>query len=783
MRKTCRRNWIHIVLLLTGIVCLMSLALLPAPRRVAKAQQEPEPGTGGEITQVRFGSVVPVVRETGLVSLSVDGLGSNNTSGIIQVEKPSGATVRTAYMAAASTGFSSRTLANGDVKIDGVGVVWSMATVSSISSFNHFADVTSMVKAKIDAAPAGRVNFTITEVNTGSIEGEILAVIFDDPNETTNNTVALLWGAQAVGGDTFALALADPVDKSDPNLLLQMSLGIGFGFQGGSQFSFVNVNGQRLSSSAGGQDDGQSGNGALLTVGGLDDSNTNPPPFASPSNPRTDDELYDLKPFVNNGDTSINVFTQNPSNDDNIFFAAFFLRATTAVVGEGIVLSPTHANNPTGAKHTITATLQNNNGQPIANRQVHFEIISGPNSGMTSNVNTDASGHANFSYTSNQTGADEIQASFTDSQGHTNISNTVIAEWFSANNAPIASCQNVTVSADGSCLAMASINNGSSDPDNDPITITQSPAGPYPLGNTLVTLTVSDDKGLTSQCNAVVTVVDDTRPTIAAPPNKTVNTDRGSCSASSVMLGSPVTADNCSIASVSNNAPALFPKGMTAVTWTVIDGSGNTSTATQMVTVEDHEAPVIGDVNNVVATLPCGSSNSMVVNFATPSATDSCPGVSVSASAPSSSVFPLGTTQVTVTAVDAAHNMATKNFAVTVLYPFSGFFQPIDNLPVVNVVQAGQAIPIKFSLCGYRGLNIFTPSYPISGAVSCDPSAAVDSVEETVTAGASTLTYDPGTDRYHYIWKTEKAWANSCRMLAIRLADGSERRALFSFKK
>lgn len=99
------------------------------------------------------------------------------------------------------------------------------------------------------------------------------------------------------------------------------------------------------------------------------------------------------------------------------------------------------------------------------------------------------------------------------------------------------------------------------------------------------------------------------------------------------------------------------------------------------------------------------------------------------------------------------------------------------------MVQAGQAIPIKFSLCGNRGPNIFAPGYPVSGAISCDPSASTDSVEETVTAGASSLTYDPGSDRYHYVWKTEKAWVNSCRVLIVRLADGSEHRAVFRFRK
>lgn len=64
----------------------------------------------------------PVVQTAGQISLSVDGLGTAASSGVIQVEKPAGATVRGAYLAAASMGSVLATLNNGDIKIDGAGI-------------------------------------------------------------------------------------------------------------------------------------------------------------------------------------------------------------------------------------------------------------------------------------------------------------------------------------------------------------------------------------------------------------------------------------------------------------------------------------------------------------------------------------------------------------------------------------------------------------------------------------------------------------------------------------
>ena len=94
----------------------------------------------------------------------------------------------------------------------------------------------------------------------------------------------------------------------------------------------------------------------------------------------------------------------------------------------------------------------------------------------------------------------------------------------------------------------------------------------------------------------------------------------------------------------------------------------------------------------------------------------------------------------------------------------------------------GDGVPVKFSLTGYQGLNIIVAGYPISSPIPCEASAPGDDIEETVNAGGSSLTYDATTDRCNYVWKTNKAWKGTCRILVVRLDDGTDHFAEFRFK-
>src|SRR5204863_462364 len=107
-------------------------------------------------------------------------------------------------------------------------------------------------------------------------------------------------------------------------------------------------------------------------------------------------------------------------------------------------------------------------------------------------------------------------------------------------------------------------------------------------------VTVTDDLGCQATVSATVTTTADvTSPSITCPADVSVFTNYG-CTATGVSLGTPSTSDNCTVASTSNNhGSSTYALGTTTVTWTVTDGSGNSATCSQLVTVSDNVAPAI----------------------------------------------------------------------------------------------------------------------------------------------------------------------------------------------
>jgi len=145
-----------------------------------------------------------------------------------------------------------------------------------------------------------------------------------------------------------------------------------------------------------------------------------------------------------------------------------------------------------------------------------------------------------------------------------------------------------------------------------------------------------------------------------------------------------------------------------------------------------------------------------------------------------------GTYLVTLAVKDdrGAEAFASASSIITIpRYSFTGFGAPVNDPPTVNTMRAGQAVPLKFGIGGYFGLDILPNGSPASVQVGCDTNAPVDEIETTATPGNSTLSYDPVTGLYHYVWDTETSWADSCRRLDLTLNDGTTHQAIFRFRR
>ena len=225
--------------------------------------------------------------------------------------------------------------------------------------------------------------------------------------------------------------------------------------------------------------------------------------------------------------------------------------------------------------------------------------------------------------------------------------------------------------------------------DNCDLALTPSNNAPvvFPLGITAVTWQVTDANGNTASATQLVTVSDTTAPTITAPSNINASSDSDSCEATTIVLVDPITSDNCTVASITNNAPASFPTGVTTITWTVLDTAGNSTSVTQTVIVSDSSPPDLTAPPDIV-------SDSCVILLGTPTITDNC-SFTYSNDAPDS--FSSGITRVTWTASDTFGNTVTA----TQLISFSD-----NTTPTISIQDQDLVINADAGSCFASGIDL-----------------------------------------------------------------------------
>ena len=289
----------------------------------------------------------------------------------------------------------------------------------------------------------------------------------------------------------------------------------------------------------------------------------------------------------------------------------------------------------------------------------------------------------NFSGLSNlcgATGAATVIWTATDDCGNTATTSATFT--IVDTQAPSLVCpQNITVNTDnGACGAYVQVPIPDTDDDCSGVTLvndhtgTAIASGYYETGTTVIVFTATDACGNASTCQMTITVVDNEDPQITCPEDITVNNDPGVCEAY-VTVPQPVVSDNCGVASFTNsftqtnNASAVYSVGTTEVIWTVVDGSGNTSTCTMTITVIDNEAPVIVCPEDLSVTTDAGVCEANVT-VPQPEASDNC-GIenmvnSFNGTSNASGIYPVGTTVVTWTVTDIHGLTAECSMNITV---------------------------------------------------------------------------------------------------------------------
>lgn len=296
----------------------------------------------------------------------------------------------------------------------------------------------------------------------------------------------------------------------------------------------------------------------------------------------------------------------------------------------------------------------------------------------------------------------------------------------------------------------------------------------FPVGVTTVTYTATDVNGNISTSNFTITVTDAQLPVISGTPaNINANTGAGTCTAI-VSWTAATASDNCSVSSFSA-VPAsgsAFPIGVTTVTYTATDASGNIATSAFTVTVTDNIMPTFSGFPSNISLVSSPGLCSNVATWTSPTSNDNCSVSSTTSTHNSGDTFPVGVTTVTYTVTDANGNITNQSFTVTVLDNEAPVMTgcpttqtvcetdtvtytvptATDNCTGVTVVQiaglpSGSIFPVGTTLCTYRATdgagNLTNCNFNI--IVNANPVASLNISTVNICDNAASLTLTGGS--------------------------------------
>lgn len=300
-------------------------------------------------------------------------------------------------------------------------------------------------------------------------------------------------------------------------------------------------------------------------------------------------------------------------------------------------------------------TCQNINA-PVGSNGVSVVTPADLIANMGDNCGTVTASISDSVFDCTQGGVYDVTVTVTDASGNTA---TCVAR-VTVVDKPEAKCKDVTIYLDANGMAqidVSDIDGGSYDNCGlDTLFAGQTKFTCSDLGDNYIDLIAGDGDGNYDTCQAKVTVLDTIDPYFVSCQCDVIRpSDAGSCSANVTMQCPVIVDDNCTVVSVVNDynntadASDVYPVGLTVITWTVTDQSGNSSNYTQVVLIIDNEDPVVNCTQDITVSVDPGSCQAQV-NVPGPTATDNC-GIkfiinNITGIANANATYPVGTTTI-----------------------------------------------------------------------------------------------------------------------------------------
>jgi hypothetical protein len=295
--------------------------------------------------------------------------------------------------------------------------------------------------------------------------------------------------------------------------------------------------------------------------------------------------------------------------------------------------------------------------------------------------------NANGTVNTNAVSTNSVVYSASDGNGNTGtVTRTVIVQ----DTTPptiLWSFTNLTLTANSNCASpmpdVTGTNYVLATDLSTPLTISQNPIANalLPPGTNLVLITVADAWGNKSYSTNHITVRDQTPPVITLAGSASMTTELGSAFTDPGATAS----DTCGPIALftTNGTVSVNAVGTNTLIYTAFDGSGNSTTATRTVIVQDTTAPaVVWSFTNLV--LLAGSNCTTAMPDVTGTnyilATDLSNPLIITQDPTNNAVLPLGTNVAVLTVADAYGNRAFSTNQVVVL----------ENLPLITSQPAGQ---------------------------------------------------------------------------------------------